>query len=169
MEHLEQECIQQIVASVRKLIRSVSLDSARTGRKFGVSGSQTQVLRNLLIYGSLSSAELSRKMFVTAANMTGIIDRLESKGVVERQRKPGDRRVVLITLTESGRELAASLPDPVEKKLLQGLRDRPYEEMVRIAESMTTLLDLVDAEDVEDFPRATVADDRLGAGEISEP
>lgn len=165
MEQQKQECIQQIVALVRQVFRSVYLDSARTGRKFGVSGSQMQVLRNLLIYGSLSSVELSRKMFVTAANMTGIIDRLEDKGVVTRKRKPGDRRVVLISLTESGQELAGSLPDPVEKKLLQGLRNRPYGEMVRIAESMTTLLELVDAEEIEDSPRAVSVKDSPCAGE----
>ncbi len=169
MEQQEQECIQQIVASVRKLIRSVSLDSARTGRKFGVSGSQTQVLRNLLIYGSLSSVELSRKMFVTAANMTGIIDRLENKGVIQRKRKPGDRRVVLISLTESGRKLAGSLPDPVEKKLLQGLRDRSSEEMIRIAESMTTLLELVDVKGSEDAPRTFAVHDKSSTGEVSKP
>jgi len=162
----QQESVQEIVAAVRKLVRSVYLDSARTGRKFGVSGPQNLVMRNLKTYGPLSSAELSRKMFVTPANMTGIIDRLEAKGLVRRERKPSDRRVVLITMTEAGQELSNSLPDPVERKLLYGLRDKSPEDVSRIADSMAILLTLVDAEDVEDAPLAFTATEGRGSRDI---
>lgn len=165
----QQESVQEIVAAVRKLVRSVFVDSARTGRKFGVSGAQNLVLRNLKSYGPLSSAELSRKMFVTPANMTGIIDRLEAKDLVYRQRKPSDRRVVLITMTEAGQKLSESLPDPVERKLLYGLRDKSPEEVSRIAASMATLLTLVDAEDIEDAPLTFAAAEDPAQGETSKP
>jgi DNA-binding MarR family transcriptional regulator len=157
----QQKSIHEIVAAVRKLVRSVYLDSTRTGRKFGVSGAQNLVLRNLNSHGPLSSADLSRKLFVTPANMTGIVDRLETKGLVGRQRKAGDRRVVLITLTEAGQELSDSLPDPVESKLRYGLRDKSPEEVAHIALSMTTLLSLVDAEDIEDVPLALAAEGHI--------
>ena len=54
-------------------------------------------------------------MYVTPSNITGIIDRLEKKGLVERIRQQGDRRVALITLTQSGQKLGQTIPDPIEK------------------------------------------------------
>jgi len=97
--------IKDIVGSLRKLVRAVSLDSQKMSRQFGLTGPQSVVLRLLLNNGPMSSAELSRLMYVTASNMTGIIDRLEKKDLIERMRKEGDRRVTLIILTDTGKEL----------------------------------------------------------------
>jgi len=45
---------------------------------------------------------ISDKMFVTPANITGIIDRLEAKGLVKRATRHGDRRAVIVELTTKG-------------------------------------------------------------------
>ena len=115
--------IKEIVDAIRRLYRAVYLDAAKMSRQFGLTGSQSGVLRNLVAHGPLSSAALSRRLYVTPSNVTGVIDRLEKKGLVERVRKEGDRRIALITLTEKGDELSKSLPDPIEKKLISELGD----------------------------------------------
>ncbi|MBW2441668.1 MAG: MarR family transcriptional regulator [Deltaproteobacteria bacterium] len=71
--------ITDIVGSIRKLVRAVYLDSQKMSRQFGLTGQQSLVIRLLLNNGSMSSADLSRLMYVTPSNMTGIIDRLEKK------------------------------------------------------------------------------------------
>ena len=108
--------INEIVGAIRRLVRAVYLDTAKMSKQFGLTGPQSAVLRILVKKGPISSAELSRKLYVTPANITGIIDRLEKKGLVERTRKDGDRRIALITLTESGMNLGKTLPDPIENK-----------------------------------------------------
>jgi DNA-binding MarR family transcriptional regulator len=54
-------------------------------------------------------ASLSRRMLVTAGNLTGLVDRAERDGVVERRADPRDRRVSRVYLTPKGRSLAARL------------------------------------------------------------
>jgi DNA-binding MarR family transcriptional regulator len=49
-------------------------------------------------------AELSRYLLVTAGNLTGIIDRLEEQGLVDRVPEPGDRRKTRLRLTRAGRD-----------------------------------------------------------------
>ena len=115
--------IKKIVGSIRKLYRAVYLDAAKMSPGFGLTGSQSGVLRTIFNHGPLSSADLSRRMFVTPSNITGIIDRLEKKGLVERIRRREDRRIVLITLTEDGERISKMIPDPIEKKLINGLAD----------------------------------------------
>jgi DNA-binding MarR family transcriptional regulator len=54
-------------------------------------------------------AALSRRMLVTAGNLTGLVDRAERDGVVERRPDPNDRRLSRVYLTAKGRELVQSL------------------------------------------------------------
>ena len=142
--------IKEIVSAIRKFVRAVSLDSFQMSRKFGLTSSQSGVLRTLVKEGPLSSASLSRRLYVTPSNITGIIDRLEKKGLVERTRKEGDRRIALIKLTESGAELSNSLPDPIEKKLIYELADLEPEHVRILALVMNQILNLMDAKGVDD-------------------
>ena len=144
--------IKEIVGAIRQLYRGVYLDSCKMSRRFGLTGPQGSVLRTLIQYGPLSSAELSRKLFVTPSNMTGIIDRLEKKGHIERIRKQDDRRVILISLTEKGGRLGKNIPDSIEKKLISGLADLDPEEVRNLLEAINQVLCLVDAEDLPDAP-----------------
>ena len=100
----------------------------------------------------MSSADLSRNLFVTPSNITGIIDRLEKKQLVERIKKEGDRRVALITLTDSGKELSKTLPDPIMKKFIAELADLEPEHVQLLAMAMNQILNLIDTKDVEGEP-----------------
>lgn len=57
----------------------------------------------------LPQAELSRRLLVTAGNVTGLIDRMEKLGWVKRVPDPEDRRVTRVQLTTAGRSAAAEL------------------------------------------------------------
>ena len=144
--------IKDIVGSIRKLVRAVYFDSQKMSRQFGLTGPQSVVVRLLLNNGSMSSAELSRLMYVTPSNMTGIIDRLEKKGLVKRVRKEGDRRIVMIVLTENGKELGKNVPDPIEKKLINQLTDLENEHVEILAMAMNQILNLIDTKDIEETP-----------------
>jgi len=144
--------IKEIVGILRKLYRTLYFESEKMSRQFGLTGSQSGVLRILLANGPLSSAALSRRLYVTPSNMTGVIDRLEKKGLVERVRKEGDRRIALIMLTEKGDELSRSLPDPIEKKLVSGLADLEPEHVQLLNMAMNQILNLMDLKEVEDAP-----------------
>ena len=142
--------IKEIVGSIRKLVRAVYLDSQKMSRQFGLTGQQSLVLRLLLNGGSMSSADLSRLMYVTPSNITGIIDRLEKKGLVARTRKEGDRRVALINLTDAGYKLGEDLPDPIENRLINELIDLDNKHVQFISMAMNQILHLIDVKDVEE-------------------
>ena len=144
--------IQDIVYAIHRLVKAVSLDSQQMSREFGLTGPQSWVLRNLVRKGPLSSAQLSRRSYATPANITGIIDRLEKKGLVERIRKRGDRRVALITLTEAGLELGENLPDPIEKRIISKLADLEPQHVRILAMAITQILNLIETKGVEDTP-----------------
>jgi DNA-binding MarR family transcriptional regulator len=67
------------------------------------------LLANLEREDGQTLAALSRRMLVTAGNLTGLVDRAERDGVVERRPDPSDRRLSRVWLTGKGRELVQSL------------------------------------------------------------
>lgn len=66
-------------------------------------------------------ATLSRELGIDPGAMTRSLDRLEAKGLVQRERSATDRRVVHITLTPAGREVAAHVPPVLSAVLNQHL------------------------------------------------
>jgi DNA-binding MarR family transcriptional regulator len=131
-------------------VRTVYIDSQKISKRYGLTGPQSAVLRNLFNNGPMSSAQLSRALYVTPSNITGIIDRLEKKQLVERIRKKGDRRVALITLTDSGRELSRALPDPIMKKFIAELADLEPEDVQLLAKAMNQILSLIGTENIDE-------------------
>ena len=152
MNPQNESVIQDLVWSIRRLIRAVYHDSQKISKRYGLTEPQSAVVRNLYNNGPMSSADLSRNLFVTPSNITGIIDRLEKKQFVERIKKEGDRRVALITLTEAGQELSKTLPDPIMKKFIAELADLEPEHVQLLAVAMNQILNLIDTEEVEGEP-----------------
>jgi DNA-binding MarR family transcriptional regulator len=67
------------------------------------------LLANLEREDGQTLAALSRRMLVTAGNLTGLVDRAERDAVVERRPDPSDRRLSRVWLTAKGRELVKTL------------------------------------------------------------
>jgi DNA-binding MarR family transcriptional regulator len=77
---------------------------AGTGRlvKSGVSMTHMHVLWLLEHHGDMPMSRMAEFLDVSDSNATGIIDRMEERGLVERVRVPDDRRVVLLRIAEGG-------------------------------------------------------------------
>ena len=145
MEKDSRAVAKHIVSGIRWLIRSVQRDSERAAKQYGLTGAQANALHALSQQGAMNSAQLSRALFVTPANITGIVDRLETKGLVVRQRKPGDRRSVVLSLTDQGKTTAAQMPDPVEARLIEGLSRLSEEEIGYVEQAMDLIFNIVEA------------------------
>lgn len=75
----------------------------------GLTVTQFGVLEAILHKGPLSQRELSRKVLTSPGNMTDLVDKLETRGLVQRVRQKADRRAVRVELTEEGQALVAPL------------------------------------------------------------
>ncbi|HWP44089.1 MAG TPA: MarR family transcriptional regulator [Blastocatellia bacterium] len=84
---------------------------------FNITAQQYNVLRILRGAGpeGLPTLTIAERMIERAPGITRMIDRLESKGLVEREVCPSDRRCVYCRITRKGLDLLASLDEPIEK------------------------------------------------------
>ena len=82
---------------------------SRKVEHLGVTASQAMVLNFLGEEDGILSRTLGQKLRITSATMTGILDRLEKLGLIERKPHPSDRRAVLVCLTTKGRRHAEKI------------------------------------------------------------
>jgi DNA-binding MarR family transcriptional regulator len=75
---------------------------AKRVEHLGVTAAQAMVLNFLGEENCIPSHILGRKLQITSATMTGILDRLEKMALIERRRHPDDRRAILVCLTNQG-------------------------------------------------------------------
>jgi len=79
-------------------------------RRYGLTEAQFNVLFALMHKGrDVTQTDLGRRLVVTRATITSVLDRLEEKGLVERRDVPGDRRIYHVELTPEGRALTEEL------------------------------------------------------------
>lgn len=87
--------------------------------KLGLTPPQFYVLATIGYAGGLPFGEIGAKMMVTVSNLTGIVDRLEEKKLVQRKRDDKDRRVVHVIMTEKGAKLYKSTIPIFEKSIAE--------------------------------------------------
>jgi DNA-binding MarR family transcriptional regulator len=102
--------VDAIVGELHRMIGS--LRCAGTGRmvKAGISMTHLHILWVLEHHGDLTMSRLADMLDVSVSNATGLIDRMEERGLVERVRVPDDRRVVLVRASAEG----ARMRDEIE-------------------------------------------------------
>lgn len=104
------------------LIRAADSLNARLYRRLianNLSLSQFAALDILYHLGPLSPHEIARKMLKSSGNITMVVDNLEKRGFIRRERQSRDRRVVQIFLTDEGRALIARLLPPAVETIAQ--------------------------------------------------
>jgi MarR family transcriptional regulator, 2-MHQ and catechol-resistance regulon repressor len=95
-----------------KLIRASDSVSARIHRHLsdaGLTVSQFGVLEALFHLGPLSQSEIAKKVLKSTGNITLVIDNLEKRDLVKRERQEEDRRYYLVRLTAAGRRLIGGI------------------------------------------------------------
>jgi DNA-binding MarR family transcriptional regulator len=118
---------------VRTLItraRSSLLSSFDTELEpFGVTGAQFEVLKNLARSDNETAASLCRALHYDTGSMTRMLDRLQEKGLVSRERDTSDRRLVFLRLTPAGEALIPKIRPALRRALRRHLSGFTSEEV----------------------------------------
>ena len=151
----------EILVKIRKIVRSINLESKKIQKEYGVSIPQVlclSYLRNSEGFQS-TQGEIRKFLNLNSSTINGIIRRLEKKGYLARLPKSGDKRVVKIALTTSGDQLLQRMPYLLHDQLSQRLQQLEQQELEEVLKSLDTLVYLLDIESVEASPVITIEGD----------
>ncbi|WP_338898462.1 MarR family transcriptional regulator [Streptomyces sp. TG1A-60] len=100
----------EVVELIGTVVARYHEEYEEAAAEHALTGAQARLL-GLLSLEPLPMRQLARKLRCEPSNVTGIVDRLEARGLVERRPDPNDRRVKLAAATAQGRRVARGLRD----------------------------------------------------------
>lgn len=144
----------EILIKIRKIVRSINLESKKIEKEHGVSIPQVLCLHYLKNSDNYQATqgELRKFLNLNSSTISGIINRLEIKGLVARLPRQGDKRIVNIALTSKGDLLLQQIPSLLQVKLSERLDKLDNKIVIQIFESLEFLVNLLDINDIEAFP-----------------
>ena len=143
------DAISEIMQSLRQIFRAIQDYSQEVSKQFGITGPQLWALKIISTDGRLSLGELTKKMYLHPSTVSGVVDRLEKKGYVARDRGREDRRVVTVHLTPEGKKLVKKAPNPIQGKMVYGLRKLEQRKLNSIYDSVQRLVQIMAVQNVK--------------------
>jgi DNA-binding MarR family transcriptional regulator len=128
---------QQIIFDLLRLNGALQRDAEEIFGSFDLSNSQFNVLRILRGAGAdgLACGEVGDRMITHDPDITRLLDRLESRGLIARERQQEDRRVVKTRITAEGLRILAELDAPLcalHKRQFQAIPSQQLAELARL-------------------------------------
>lgn len=129
-----------VLQRFRVLIRTAQRHSQWIERQSGVTGAQLWALQELSEVPGLRVGELANRMALHQSTASNMIDRLESGGLIRKERTSADQRVVRLYLTDEGAALLGRAPSPARGVLPEALRLLEGEDLCRLQAELDGLL-----------------------------
>lgn len=134
-----QDLRHEAVLSIVRTANLLSAKAAQLFRGFDLTEAQFNVLFALKFSGDdITQAELGKRLVVTRASITSVLDKLEGKGLVRRIDVPGNRRIHHVGLTDAGAELVGQVEPLYREEVhaaLKDLADSDCNNMIQLLES----------------------------------
>lgn len=133
-----------IVASIRRIIRAIDLQSRRLHEEHHLTGPQLATLRAASERGEVSISALARAVHLSQPTVSGIISRLEKRSLVVRRRSSDDRRSVVVEVTPAGLQLLGEAPSLLQDRFraeLALLEDWERHWMLSALERIASMMD----------------------------
>jgi DNA-binding MarR family transcriptional regulator len=156
---------EHIVAAIRRIMRAVDLYSRYLETAYGLTGPQLATLREAARLHGASASVLARAVNLSQPTLTGILDRLERRGLVTRSRSGTDRRSVVITATNAGHAMLATAPPLLQDHFRQELAKLQEWEQTAMLATLQRVAAMMDAKVHEAAPALAAPSDVTMSGE----
>lgn len=143
---------ESILLSLRKITRAIDLYSHKLAREYKITGPQIVCLRQLHRQEASTPSELAKAMHLSQATVTGILDRLDARGLIVRERSREDRRKVIVILSDQGKEIAANAPSPLQERFAEKLAALPEENQAVINTILQQVVTMMEADALDAAP-----------------
>lgn len=142
----------RVLQSLRRIIRAVEIHSKKLAHNYKITGPQLGCLSAIKENGPLTTTKLAQAVYLSPSTIVGIVDRLEEKDLVLRQRSNKDRRQVQVCLTDGGEQLLSRAPSPLQDTLAEALKRLSELEQVSISLALEQIVNLMEAGKIEASP-----------------
>ena len=146
------EKYEELLVSLRQVIRAIDIHSRQLHKQSGLTGPQLMVMQNIAALDAPLAKDIAKEIALSAATVTTIIDRLESRALVIRTRSKTDKRKVHLSLSESGKLLLSSSPKPLQDHFIKRYQSLEQWEQSQLLSAVERIASMMDAEKLDAAP-----------------
>ncbi|KZN51973.1 MarR family winged helix-turn-helix transcriptional regulator [Pseudoalteromonas luteoviolacea] len=151
------EKYEELLVSIRKVIRAIDLHSKQLNKSSGLTGPQLLIMQEIARVKGVTASQIAKHVNLSAATVTNILDRLESRGLVERVRSAQDKRRVSLFLSPQGKNLLIDAPQPLQEHFIQKFCELEEWEQSLLLSSMQRIATMMDANELDAAPVLEIA------------
>ena len=141
-----------VMIALRKIIQAIELNSRRLVKRVGLTGPQLVILQEIARCGELTAGEIAKAVSLSQATVTGILERMEKRGLLARQRSDRDKRRILVRITEAGRQILQEAPPLMQEAFVEKFSDLQAWEQTMILSALQRLVSIMDATTIQAAP-----------------
>lgn len=144
--------IEDVLVALRRVIRATDLHSKYLAKTTGLTAPQIMLLQAIRDKGQATIGELANDISLSQATVTTILDRLEKRQLVYRERSKEDKRKVHANLTEAAVEVLKSAPLPLQDHFTRQFGNLQEWEQTMIISALQRVAEMMDAQDIDASP-----------------
>jgi DNA-binding MarR family transcriptional regulator len=144
--------INEVLTCLRRVIRAIDLHSKQLVKVASVTGPHLRLLQLIKSEGGATLRELADAMSLSQATVTSIMDRLESRELIERIRSEQDKRKIHPQLTTAGEAILAKAPTGLQDSFVRKFDQLHSWEQHMIIASLQRVAEMMDASDIDASP-----------------
>jgi len=148
----EKDLSLSVLIALRRIMRSVYLHSRKLETEYRLTGPQQIMLSAIASTDGIPICSLARTVNLSNATTSGIVDRLEKRGLAKRERSSADRRTVLVKLTDPGKETLKKIPPSLQHQFVEEFRKLVPREQTKILRSLESVAVMLRAEQLDVAP-----------------
>lgn len=151
----------EVLVALRRVMRATDLHSKQLVKQVGLTAPQLLIMQTLHQEGSMTAGELADRVSLSQATVTTILDRLQTRNLIDRERSEQDRRRVFVLLTKEGGEKIQNAPRPLQEHFVRQFGDLKDWEQAQIISALQRIAHMMDAQHIDAAPL-------LDSGELSQ-
>ncbi len=144
----KQDTSAYVLSTLRQIIRAIDIHSRQLSKQYGLTGPQLIVISEIGQYGRMTIGELARRISLSQATVTTILDRLELKELATRERDSRDKRRVYVAITDKARTILESHPNFLQDAFVRRFNALEDWEQTLILSSIQRLSAMMNAQDL---------------------
>ena len=129
----------QVIRTLKQVMISMKKNIQSQYKAMNITGPQGMVVGTLAHCGEMKISDISAKLNLSNSTVSGILDRLEKQGIVERIRDKEDRRVVNVRVTPEFKKIADRHLKDAEKNIELKMMEATPEELDKVLEGLNIL------------------------------
>jgi DNA-binding MarR family transcriptional regulator len=150
--HSKQELADQVLIALRQIMRAVDLHSRQLMQSHKLTGPQALILKELVRADEPTIGQLARRVSLSPATVTDVINRLERRGLVQRIRSTRDKRQVHVRATGAAGELLADSVPLLQDRFVERYQQLEEWERTLLLSSLQRVAAMMDASGLDVAP-----------------